>query len=88
MQATWLYLEPIFSSEDILAQMPEEGRKFGVVDTTWREIMAESMKDTHCLAATAQKDMLKRLTDSNNLLEEIQKGLNDYLEKKRLFFPR
>ncbi|XP_028395151.1 dynein heavy chain 3, axonemal-like isoform X1 [Dendronephthya gigantea] len=87
-QATWLYLEPIFSSEDIMAQMPEEGRKFGIVDSYWRDIMAESVKDTKVLVATGQANMLGRLNESNVLLEEIQKGLNAYLEKKQLFFPR
>ena len=71
-----------------MAQMPEEGRKFGIVDSYWKDIMAESVKDTHCLVATGQANMLDRLLEANNLLDEIQKGLNAYLEKKRLYFPR
>ena len=28
-----------------MAQMPEEGRKFGVVDSYWRDIMNESVSN-------------------------------------------
>ncbi|XP_076458174.1 dynein axonemal heavy chain 3-like [Babylonia areolata] len=87
-QATWLYLEPIFGSEDIMAQMPEEGRKFGQVDTIWRSLMTEAVKNTNCLVATGQPNMLKNLREANALLEDITKGLNAYLEMKRLYFPR
>lgn len=46
------------------------------------------LKDTHVLVATEQPNMLGRLQESNTFLEEIQQGLNSYLETKRLFFPR
>ncbi|XP_034243583.1 dynein heavy chain 3, axonemal isoform X2 [Thrips palmi] len=87
-QATWLYLEPIFSSEDIMRQMPQEAANFRKVDKAWRAIMTNTVADRHVLIATDYPNMLDLLRENNVLLEEIQKGLNDYLEKKRLFFPR
>eukprot|EP00795_Rhopilema_esculentum_P000293 gene293-9945_t len=88
VQATWLYLEPIFSSEDIQQQMPLEGEKFRDVDSYWRKIMRESSEDPHALKVTSQEDMLKKLQHSEVLLKDIQRGLNNYLEQKRLYFPR
>ncbi|XP_017568229.2 dynein heavy chain 12, axonemal isoform X1 [Pygocentrus nattereri] len=88
VQAQWLYLEPIFSSQDIMQQMPEEGRLFQTVDKHWKEVMKHCVKDSKVLPATSLPGLLEKLQDSNNLLDNIMKGLNAYLEKKRLFFPR
>ena len=88
VQMNWMYLEPIFASEDINMQMPEEGRLFTTVDRNYKDVMKHVAKDTHVLVATELTGMLDKLRDSYFLVEKINKGLNAYLEKKRLFFPR
>jgi dynein heavy chain len=88
MQSTWLYLEPIFSSDDIMRQMPTEGKMFRAVDNTWRVSMAQTYQEPSCVTVARRPGFLDSLIDANAKLDTIQKGLNDYLETKRLAFPR
>ncbi|XP_078090943.1 dynein axonemal heavy chain 3-like [Mustelus asterias] len=88
VQMGWMYLEPIFSSEDIHSQVPVQGKMFQVVDSNWRLIMEESAKGANAMQVISQPQMLDKLREADSLLDDIQSGLNEYLEKKRLFFPR
>lgn len=87
-QQAWMYLEPVFGSEDIMQQMPTEGRKFKAVDSTYRGIVSRMAKDPEVLTVTQDEELLRSLQEANAALDQVQKGLNDYLETKRLAFPR
>lgn len=88
VQATWMYLEPIFNSEDIMRQMPTEGRNFKSVDRVWRRVMEYALEDPGVIRVTDYPDLLQLMRKAFAELESVQKGLNTYLEKKRLFFAR
>lgn len=88
MQATWLYLEPIFSSEDICKQMPSEAKRFRKVDSVFRGTMSQCEADPNAIRLAQTEGLLEKLVNAVELLSEIQKGLNEYLETKRVFFPR
>lgn len=61
---------------------------FSKLSSIYTAFVVIQVKDSRVLVATEQPRMLDRLQEANALLEDIQKGLNIYLEKKRLFFPR
>jgi dynein heavy chain len=88
VQATYMYLEPIFSSPDIKAQLPQEGERFKKVDKSWRDMMKTALAAPLVLDIVKIEGIMDNLTFMNVLLDKIQKGLNAYLEQKRLYFPR
>jgi dynein heavy chain len=87
LEPQWLYLEPIFASDDIKKQMPEEARRFASVDGVFKNTVAKCMADPKVLTFTRSEGLLENLKTSFDLLELINKGLNAYLEQKRYACP-
>ena len=56
LQRAWMYLEPIFSSPDILQQLPQEGKKYSSVDRIWRKVLHTSKQSTLQSASTCEHD--------------------------------
>jgi dynein heavy chain, axonemal len=87
-QRNWMYLEPIFSSDDIMKQLPAEGQKFKACDRQWRKYLKIANDNPCCLDFADVPDILPIFAQSFNTLEQVQKGLSDYLETKRQSFAR
>lgn len=87
-QRSWLYLESIFSSPDIQRQLPDESRMFSHVDRAWKDMMRKTSRSPNALKSGTVPGYLEILKQNNQSLENIQKCLEDYLESKRLLFPR
>jgi hypothetical protein len=44
-QRSWLYLEPIFSSDDINRQLPVESKRYQTMERIWRKIMKNAKEN-------------------------------------------
>ncbi|CAM2111263.1 unnamed protein product [Caretta caretta] len=78
-----------FTLEDVLQlNLPAEASIFSQVNNKWKEIMECTDDDPNALRATTTAGVLEMLQTSNAHLEKIQKSLEDYLEIKRMIFPR
>ena len=68
--------------------MPVEGSKFKEVNKAWHNMMEEVHADPSANTVMRNKEIGGILKIANEKLERVQKGLNDYLESKRVLFPR
>ncbi|WAR20146.1 DYH6-like protein, partial [Mya arenaria] len=87
-QRNWLYLEQIFSTPDIQKQLKPEYQMFTQVDKSWKDIMRQVQDRPNAMKCATQTGMLETLQACNTSLEKIQKCLEEYLDSKRLSFPR
>ena len=88
VQRNWLYLQPIFESADINKQLPAEGKKFATVDKAWRQALSAARQAPRAVDFCDNAKLLERFKEGAALLDEVQKGLSDYLETKRTGFAR
>ena len=88
VQRSWLYLQPIFDSPDINKQLPTEGKKFATVDKNWRQTLQLAASKPNAIKFCNNDKLLDRFQESSKYLDQVQKGLSDYLETKRAAFSR
>lgn len=88
MQANFLYLEPVLRAEDIRTTLPREAREFEHAAEAWRSITARVKPGIPVVVLVTSFNLLELLTEADQGLERILKGLNAYLEMKRERFPR
>jgi dynein heavy chain len=87
-QNNWIYLNPIFSSPQIQDALPKEYKQFTELQETFKRILWSSY---HNSKATYNLLINNRVEVFNNLISyfsNIQKNVDDYLENRRLQFPR
>uniref|UniRef100_A0A4X2M213 AAA+ ATPase domain-containing protein n=1 Tax=Vombatus ursinus TaxID=29139 RepID=A0A4X2M213_VOMUR len=89
VQRTWSHLESIFiDSEDIRIQLDEDARRFDGIDADFKELMLDTAKIKNVLEATGRPNLYEKLKNLQDRLILCEKALAEYLETKRLAFPR
>jgi len=87
-QKKWMYLENIFSSGDIKRDLPNESHQFEGCDKFLKNLMKKTWMTPKIMKLSKWPNLLDLLTKTSDNLDVIEKGLEDFLEKKRKSFPR
>ena len=82
LQTKWFQLQPIFESPDITKSIPHDASIFAKADKSFKEIVRGLKESTNVKFICNKEGLLDKIKESNNWLEEVEKGLNDYISKK------
>ncbi|CAH1393776.1 unnamed protein product [Nezara viridula] len=91
VQIQWMYFSPIFSSPDIIRQMPTEGALFEVcynITVSYVQLIEMVKENPSVLLMSENKFREKCINEALKQLDIVTDGVNAYLEEKRLYFAR
>lgn len=90
VQRKWIYLESIFiRSEDLRQQLPADSELFDDIDAEFRKVLnGIGEADGNVIGVTNEDELAERIEQLLEGLVRCEKALNDYLETKRLVYPR
>ncbi|XP_078083834.1 dynein axonemal heavy chain 11 [Mustelus asterias] len=89
VQRTWAHLQSIFTgSKDIRTQLSEDAERFDEIDLNFKDLMAKTVKTRKVIETTNNLGLLEKLEALQQRLTCCEKALAEYLETKRLTFPR
>ena len=81
VQRSWLYLQPIFDSDDIKKQLPTESKRFLTVDKNWRQTLMGAQKNPKCISFCDSSKLLEKFEESSKFLDMVQKGANSFIHR-------
>eukprot|EP00882_Tetradesmus_deserticola_P009731 GHRQ01010278.1.p1 GENE.GHRQ01010278.1~~GHRQ01010278.1.p1 ORF type:complete len:796 (+),score=404.80 GHRQ01010278.1:482-2869(+) len=89
VQKKWQALESIFvGSADIRVQLPDDSKRFDAINADYQDLMRNAFDVTNVVEACNMEGRQERLENMLSQLEQCEKALQDYLETKRIAFPR
>ena len=89
VQRTWSHLESIFvGSEDIRLQLPVDSKRFDDTNAMFQILLKEISSVPNVIEATSREGLGEELEKIQANLSLCEKALAEYLEAKRLAFPR
>ncbi|KXZ43278.1 hypothetical protein GPECTOR_96g744 [Gonium pectorale] len=87
-QQKWMFLGPVYGSEEISKQMPKERYEFQAADMKFRAVMSSVDRNPDVLTFTDGQGLLGDLQACNGSFSVIERSLSVYLDSKKMLFPR
>jgi dynein heavy chain len=93
VQKTWSFLLNLFIySDEVKKELPKESLEFIKIDTKVKEILASGLKTRNVFGfanmTLGTQPLMSALEEIFKDLNQCQKGLNDFIGRKRKVFPR